>query len=73
MMTPAQRLERLRAQGFDKSKRSGPFNDIRCSQCAALVINGTPTHETGCPNAMHECRGCNELVPMRVKYCDDCR
>lgn len=36
--------EALQARGFDKG-RGG------CSQCAALSINGLPTHETGCPNA----------------------
>ena len=38
--------------GFDKATNV-PFTAryrIRCSQCAALVINGVPCHETGCPN-----------------------
>ena len=38
--------------GFDNATNI-PFSAryrIRCSQCAALVINGVPCHETGCPN-----------------------
>ena len=52
------------ALGFDRSRHI-PFSRqyaIRCSQCEALVINGTPTHEHGCPNQVHECRGCNAVV-----------
>lgn len=26
-------------------------NIIKCSRCEILVINNTPCHETGCPNA----------------------
>ncbi len=40
----------LRAQGFDESRRSGESYRVRCSQCEALVINGIPAHEQGCPN-----------------------
>ena len=39
-------------QGFDRTEHI-PFTKryrIRCSQCAALVINNIPCHETGCPN-----------------------
>lgn len=39
--------------GFDRTTNI-PFTKeyrIRCSQCQALVINGTPCHERGCPNA----------------------
>ncbi len=46
-------LARLRALGFDRSTHE-PFtkyHHVRCSMCAALVINGTPTHEPGCGNA----------------------
>ena len=60
--------------GFDQSKRV-PFTKqyrIRCSCCEALVINNTPTHERGCPNAMHECDGCNTIIPQGAKYCTDC-
>ena len=69
----------VHALGFDQSRavRRG-FHEARqfkiaCSQCAALVINGTATHEHGCPNATHECAGCNARVSMRVKYCEDCQ
>lgn len=59
----------LERQGFDVSH----YPRIRCNACDALVINGIPAHETGCPNAMHECNGCNALVPIRVRYCEDCQ
>jgi hypothetical protein len=59
----------LTAQGF----RVDDDGRASCDQCAALSINGVPTHETGCPNARHECAGCNALVPVRVKYCEDCK
>ena len=45
---------------------------ISCDQCAAMVINNTPCHEAGCPNEMHECKGCYSLVPRGVKYCEEC-
>lgn len=61
--------------GFDLStwNLADRAHRVACSQCAALVINGTPTHETGCPNATHECAGCNARLPMNVKYCEDCK
>ena len=65
---------RLLARGFDLtciSRASGIR--VRCSQCEALVINGIATHETGCPNAMHECKSCNELIPQHQRYCADCQ
>lgn len=74
-------LGHLRALGFDQSYRAGftrilgvPTSTYRpkCSQCEAVVINGVPTHESGCPNALHECRGCNELIPVNCRYCADC-
>jgi hypothetical protein len=68
-------LHTLRSLGFDHSAHI-PFTrryTVRCSQCQALVINGTPTHETGCPHAVHECKGCNNLIPVRQKYCEDCQ
>lgn len=46
------RLQSLIAAGFDLTKVV-PFKRawrVRCSQCEVLVINGTPTHEHGCPN-----------------------
>jgi hypothetical protein len=67
---------RLEALGFDKSKLLGPGEGIRvgCSQCEAVCINGAPCHETGCPNATKECKGCGEVIPARrfVDYCGDC-
>ena len=45
-------VARLRARGFDLSS-AVPFErawDVRCSQCSALVINGVPCHERGCPH-----------------------
>ena len=67
-------IKSLAARGFDKSRQVKPGEHIRvgCSQCEALCINGVPTHEIGCPNAMHECAGCNEIIPMRQKYCATC-
>jgi len=66
-------LERLYDLGFDRSSKHGRTLHVACSQCAAVVIMDVPTHETGCPNAKHECKGCNNLVPVGVKYCEDCR
>jgi RNA polymerase subunit RPABC4/transcription elongation factor Spt4 len=66
-------LEVLRVQGFDHVEpRKGGYIYVGCSQCEALVINGVACHETGCPNATHECHGCNAIVPMRQKYCAEC-
>jgi hypothetical protein len=62
----------VQAQGFDQSVISGSGVRVRCSQCEALVINGVATHETRCPNARHECRGCMTAVPRGVRYCEDC-
>jgi len=46
------RLQSIRDQGFDKSVRLGTKSlYVGCSQCEALVVNGIPTHERGCPNA----------------------
>ena len=42
--------------GFDQAKHI-PFTKtyrIKCSQCEALVINGVPCHETGCPHVWQE-------------------
>lgn len=44
-------LDQLHALGFDDSYKSREGGvRVRCSQCDALVINRTPTHERGCPN-----------------------
>ena len=61
--------------GFDLAQHV-PFtrtHKIRCSQCAACVVNGTPIHERNCPHDTRECSGCNARVPARVKYCEDCQ
>ena len=44
--------KKLRARGFDLTRydRSTGYYSPRCSQCEALVINGTACHERGCPN-----------------------
>ncbi len=62
------------AKGFDLTKHVAFTKNFRvkCSQCEALVINGVACHETGCPNAKHECRGCNAIIPANQKYCGDC-
>jgi hypothetical protein len=68
-------LARLRARGFDRAYHI-PFTKtyhVGCSQCAALAINGVACHETGCPRATRECKGCAAIVPARVEYCEDCR
>jgi hypothetical protein len=47
-------LSDLLESGFDRSSCSQDEEcsfRVRCSQCEALVINGVPCHETGCPNA----------------------
>lgn len=59
--------------GFDLSTSTRAGSRVECSQCAAAVINGIPAHETGCPNATHECAGCNARIPVRQRYCEECR
>lgn len=69
-------LHTLRVLGFDQSQHV-PFTKhyrVRCSQCQSLVINGVPTHETGCPNATKGCKGCDAVIPARgPAYCNDCQ
>jgi hypothetical protein len=71
-------LAALRARGFDQARelRNKRTDERRwrvsCSQCEALVICGVATHEAGCPNATHECAGCNAVIPARQKYCEVC-
>jgi hypothetical protein len=45
------KVQKLRDLGFDLSERV-PFQGwtVKCSQCEALVINGYPAHEQGCPH-----------------------
>jgi hypothetical protein len=67
-------LQTLRARGFDQSAHI-PFTKqyrVHCSCCESMVINGTPTHETGCPNSTHECLGCDANIPANRRYCADC-
>lgn len=67
-------LSQLQARGFDLSKYSH-FTQamrVRCSQCEAMVVNGVPIHESGCPNETHECRGCNAIIPAHQDYCGEC-
>ena len=45
---------------------------IQCSSCAALVVNGHPIHERGCPQDTRECSGCNARIPANHRYCEDC-
>lgn len=71
-------LETLHARAFDNTTntfgRPSLFS-VACSQCQSLVINGVPTHETGCPNATKECAECVARIPARpwAKYCEDCQ
>lgn len=46
----AKAAARIRRDGFDRTHVSGDTIDVKCSQCEALVIQGTPCHEHGCPN-----------------------
>ena len=71
--TPQRQLSELESLGFDQSTATRTAVIAACSQCAAVVIQGIPCHETGCQNARHECHGCDTLVPTNVRYCDDCR
>lgn len=61
--------------GFDLTTNLPFTNQYRlgCSACETLAINGVPTHERGCPHAKHECHGCNAIIPMNQRYCEDCR
>lgn len=67
-------LNQLKAYGFTASTHI-PFTRqyrVRCEHCEALVINGTPCHETGCSAQVHECRGCSELISTNQRYCASC-
>jgi hypothetical protein len=59
--------------GFDLSTMTRGGARVRCSRCESLVINGTPAHERGCPNATRECDGCNARIPMNQRYCEGCQ
>ncbi len=58
--------------GFSATTISHDKVHLRCGQCEALFVCGIATHERGCPNAQHECTGCNELIPVNQRYCADC-
>ena len=65
-------LHRLEELGFDQSCQDGYAWHVSCSQCAALVINGVPCHETGCPNQTTECEECGQTIPKRDCLCESC-
>jgi hypothetical protein len=65
-------LEELIHAGFDESTKdeeSEGYLNVKCSSCAALSINGTPCHETGCPNQRVECKECGCMLP-KGERCD---
>lgn len=67
-------LQQLRALGFENSTHI-PFTKqyrVRCHSCEALVIQGLPCHETGCPEAKHKCTGCSNIISTQQHYCEDC-
>ncbi len=47
-------LENLREGGFDTSYVDDTTVYVQCSQCEAVVVNGTPCHEYGCVNLESE-------------------
>lgn len=52
-MTPRERqnmIRRLKTLGFDESRSSDGCVRVKCSQCQAMVVNGMPIHEQGCPH-----------------------
>lgn len=67
-------LDELLARGFDESERDEEENTIsvKCSCCAALVINGVPCHERGCPNQTRECDECGTQIPGSQRICESC-
>jgi len=70
-------LDTVRSQGFDRTSvvRGSRPRSYRpaCSACEVLVICGVACHETGCPQAMHLCHGCETTIPIQYRYCEDCR
>lgn len=52
----------LRDLGFEDSKEDAGYLKVRCHSCEALVIQGHPCHETGCPEQRVECRECGSLM-----------
>jgi hypothetical protein len=70
-------VDALKARGFDQTElvkvNGEPRTRVRCSSCAVAIINGLACHETGCPNARHECAGCGALIGRSFRYCDECQ
>lgn len=75
-MSKPSKLQSIIAQGFDRSYRHGSKGTgsiaVSCSQCCAMVVNGVPLHEMGCPNKPGKCKCCNETIPHGYIYCEDC-
>ena len=69
-------LEGLEARGFNATYSEVTDSIlVSCDQCAALCINGTATHEHGCPNTTKECSECSCQMPARPAHrtvCDAC-
>lgn len=65
-------LETLRFKGFDESYnvRFTSTYKVKCSCCSAMVINGIPTHERGCPNQLVECPECGSMVKKGEVCCE---
>jgi len=74
------RLNELHAAGFDLSTiddpapaHDPPYVHVKCSQCAASVINGVPVHERTCPNENYACSDCDAgRVRRKGSQCQDC-
>lgn len=70
-------VEHLQQLGFDLTdmqitRSEGAYLRVRCSQCEAVVINGTPCHEVGCPNGTTECQQCGTPIPRPRRLCENC-
>lgn len=71
------RAERLIELGFDLSE--AVIDDpgtvrLKCSQCAAMRINGVAIHENRCPNETFECRECEGgRVSRKGAICEGCQ
>lgn len=65
-------LDDLRFMGFDESHnvRFTSGYKVKCSCCSAMVINGVPTHERGCPNQLVKCRECGSMVKKGEVCCE---
>lgn len=70
-------LQRVQAEGFDRSRLDGlgdrTYVTVACSECEALVINGTPTHERGCRNTPVACRECGFKHADRQSAAECCQ